>query len=629
MSKYKAVVTAAGAAKITAASAGGQQLSITHMAVGDGNGTLPTPTPTQTKLVNERSRARLNTLTVDKSIDNHIIAEIIIPANVGGFWLREMGLYDDTGTLIAVSNMAESYKPKLEEGSGRTQTLRMVLIVSSTEAIQLIAGGDTVMATRDFVDDAIKEHEKTRNHPDASTTAKGLVQLSSETTSANETKAATPKAVKDVNDASAKKSDNLSDLSDKTAARENLGLGSAATKEVGTDVAGQVLTVGNYGLSNTLKALTGVDLNTIQTFGFYVIQNPVNGPAGSSGGTLFLNVATWQSGTGTTGYRVVQEVIGYGQSGSTGNRVWRRTWTGSVWSVWVEFYSETHKPSADDVDAYNKSESNGRFAYKSITINGKPLSSNVNLTAGDVNAWNKTESDGRFIYKSGDTINWLNVNQGLVTGTDITVGRTLFVKGMEFIVKQGLQDPVNNYRQTNGMRIQGAGNLFVDIYHAERIGQHHFFGIHVANGGADGWYEFRNDGSFSAGSTVGAGGHQGSKLHTDGNIQGSLWGGYLSNHINTRSAISGGRNAWWYKDEVTGLIFQGGVVNRADHATWVGFPRGYARECFGVQMTLAWTNGSWFGDSRVNIQAREVGNGGFNAMMDQQEQSAFWWAVGV
>jgi phage-related tail fiber protein len=102
--------------------------------------------------------------------------------------------------------MAESYKPKLEEGSGRTQTLRMILIVSSAAAISVIAGGDTVLATKDFVADAIKDHEKTRNHPDASTTAKGLVQLSSATTSADETKAATPKAVKAVNDASAKKS---------------------------------------------------------------------------------------------------------------------------------------------------------------------------------------------------------------------------------------------------------------------------------------------------------------------------------------------------------------------------------------------------------------------------------------
>ncbi len=134
-------------------------------------------------------------------------------------------------------------------------------------------------------------------------------------------------------------------------ARGNLGLGASATKNVGTSD-GNVLGVGDLGLSNALKALSSVDLNTIQTFGFYVIQNPVNGPAGSSGGTLFLNVATWQSGTGAAGYRVAQEVIGYGQSGSTGNRVWRRTWTGSIWSGWIEFYSEAHKPTASDADAY-------------------------------------------------------------------------------------------------------------------------------------------------------------------------------------------------------------------------------------------------------------------------------------
>ncbi|MEX5716022.1 phage tail protein [Serratia ureilytica] len=109
---------------------------------------MPTPNPAQTKLVNEKYRAVLNGLTIDKALQNHILAEMIIPANVGGWWLREMGLYDEAGTLIAVSNMAESYKPKLEEGSGRTQTLRMILIVSSTEAIQVIAGGDTVLATK-------------------------------------------------------------------------------------------------------------------------------------------------------------------------------------------------------------------------------------------------------------------------------------------------------------------------------------------------------------------------------------------------------------------------------------------------------------------------------------------------
>ncbi|WP_420705024.1 gp53-like domain-containing protein, partial [Serratia ureilytica] len=91
-------------------------------------------------------------------------------------------------------------------------------------------------------------------------------------------------------------------------------------------------------------------------------------------------------------------------------------------------------------------------------------------------------------------------------------------------------------------------------------------------------------------------------------------------YVNSRSAVAGGRNAWWYKDEVTGFIIQGGVVNRVDYVNRVGFPRAYVRECFGVQLTLASSNGNWFGDSRVNIQGRDLDNNGFNAMMDGQEQ---------
>jgi phage-related tail fiber protein len=124
------------------------------------------------------------------------VAELVIPPETGGFWMREMGLYDDTGTLIAVGNMAESYKPELAEGSGRAQTVRMVIMVSDIESVELAIDTTLVMATQDYVDDKLAEHEQSRRHPDASLTAKGFTQLSSATDSTSETLAATPKAVK-------------------------------------------------------------------------------------------------------------------------------------------------------------------------------------------------------------------------------------------------------------------------------------------------------------------------------------------------------------------------------------------------------------------------------------------------
>ncbi|MGP2913303.1 phage tail-collar fiber domain-containing protein [Serratia nematodiphila] len=494
MSKYKAIITTAGAAKIAAASAGGTQLKIVRMAVGDGNGTLPTPNPAQTKLVNEKYRAALNGLTIDKTLKNHILAEMIIPANVGGFWLREMGLYDEAGTLIAVSNMAESYKPKLEEGSGRTQTLRMILIVSSTEAIQVIAGGDTVLATKDFVADAIAAHEKTRNHPDASTTAKGLVQLSSATTSTDETKASTPKALKAVNDASMKKAANLSDLPDKAAARGNLALGTAATKNVGVD-GGQLMEVGAFGLGSGSRHREDAYCNQGEIY--RVNGSSKNAPGGDVYGVLSLPCDGGPSGA----YMAVQ---------NNGNAFFGRSNIAENGVTWFQAYTTKYKPTAADVGAWSKTEADGRFlmlsggtvkklaikpgnaetegstlniegnqhtplvmsrlsaqanlsigfqvagkalmrlgfgaddelhwgaeanqasnpriyttakpptaqetgaltdaqavqkyALRSIKVNGKPLSGDVNLLAGDVNAWNKTEADGRYVKQTGDTM---------------------------------------------------------------------------------------------------------------------------------------------------------------------------------------------------------------------------------
>ncbi|KAA9848595.1 phage tail protein, partial [Escherichia coli] len=195
--KFKTVITDTGAKKLAQAAApDGKPVRLTHMAVGDGGGTLPTPDSKQTRLVHEVWRHTVNRVILDATHQNRIIAELVIPPETGGFWIREIGVFDEHGDLIAVGNTAESYKPTVAEGSGRAQTFRTILTVSSTASVALTVDNTMVMATVDYVDDKLKEHEQSRRHPDASLTAKGFVQLSSATNSDSETLAATPKAVK-------------------------------------------------------------------------------------------------------------------------------------------------------------------------------------------------------------------------------------------------------------------------------------------------------------------------------------------------------------------------------------------------------------------------------------------------
>ncbi|EPP1150837.1 phage tail protein [Yersinia enterocolitica] len=213
--KFFALLTNIGAAKLANATALGTRLEITQMAVGDGGGTLPTPNPAQTQLVNEQRRAALNTLSIDPINTSQIIAEQVIPEVEGGWWIREIGLLDKDGDLVAIANCAETYKPLMQEGSGRTQTIRVILIVSSTAAVTLKIDPSVVLATRKYVDDKVIEvkqyadklladHEKSRNHPDASLTAKGFAKYSSAIDSNSETLAATSKAVKTAVEAAAK-----------------------------------------------------------------------------------------------------------------------------------------------------------------------------------------------------------------------------------------------------------------------------------------------------------------------------------------------------------------------------------------------------------------------------------------
>ncbi|ETX46185.1 hypothetical protein P812_02545 [Serratia marcescens BIDMC 50] len=661
MSKYKAIITTAGAAKIAAASAGGTQLKIVSMAVGDGNGTLPTPNPAQTKLVNEKYRAALNGLTIDKALKNHILAEMIIPANVGGFWLREMGLYDEAGTLIAVSNMAESYKPKLEEGSGRTQTLRMILIVSSTEAIQVIAGGDTVLATKDYVTDAITAHEKTRNHPDASTTAKGLVQLSSATTSTDETKASTPKALKAVNDASMKKAANLSDLTDKAAARGNLALGTAATKNVGVE-GGQLMEVGAFGLGSGSRHREDAYCNQAEIY--RVNSSSKNTPGGDVYGVLSLPCDGGPSGA----YMAVQ---------NNGNAFFGRSNIPSNGVVWFQAYTTKFKPTAADVGAWSKTESDGRFvkqtgdtmkgaltlprivfpnentanadddlnrengftveslvatankgypvpggmgvlftgkvnefrnvqfavgsgdlafylrsmrkdsaaslrwarvyttdykptaadvgaltdgqaaqkyALRSIKVNGKSLSADVNLLAGDVNAWNKTEADGRYLAKTG----------GQLTGTLKTSAEIQSTH-------------IDNYRMVGGgfgSFWRNDGNRLYLLLTKENDQYGTFnnlrpFSVDVRTGAAAFESGIHIGGNWPAITTS-----SGTTWHPDGNVQGSCWGGYLSNWLNQNiSAAQNNAQNWAYQNLVQGVRMAGRTVI-ADTGGRIDLPSG-------------------------------------------------------
>lgn len=774
------------------------------------------------------------------------------------------------------------------------------------------------------------------------------------------------------NDAYLRKDDNLASLKDKAKSRGSLGLGTAATRNVGVE-GGNVMEVGAFGLgmgarhrddaycnqgeiyrlNNASKNAPGNQVYGVLSLpcdggpsgGYLAVQNnadafigrsniPDNGVTWfqvyttkfkpkaqdvdavsatqggefkkeiqASGGVMVAN--SWKAKPGGlfpgngdgASYETcnvdLQSWYGLGffntckAEGIQGRTAFLNVRTGSfsakgritgasVWDGDARVYSPANKPTAADVGALTDAQAAQKYALRSIRVNGKPLTGDVNLLASDVNAWNKTEADGRFVKQAGDTmIGPLTVPRivfpdGSTANADSDVNRpngftveslaeasnkgypvpggmgVLFTgkanefRNVQFLVGSGdrsfylrsmrkdspgstewarvyttdykptisdvkAADHSNNFAARMGVArvLTGAekptspgvwsvensswtpvawGTLYVatngtNLSTASGNGKfiHYLFIAHgtankfyVAtdvNGGFTGWESYlpRKGGQLSGALTSSAeitakylstptgappegsgafssqldtkapfyqenynwdvveGGRYvplvkgkstrkgqgyptavsfgylmdgagsfakpcihvrgdnnaeaiwrfdpntkqfvapgnlvagGAVYQNDGNINGSIWGGYLSNwlsnqingrvdwgsynrdvgaratidYVNSRSAVAGGRNAWWYKDEVTGFIIQGGVVNRVDYVNRVGFPRAYARECFGVQLTLASSNGNWFGDSRVNIQARDLDNNGFNAMMDGQEQVVFWQSVGV
>ncbi|HCT4615524.1 phage tail protein [Enterobacter hormaechei] len=413
--KYKTVITKAGAEKLAAATVpNGKKVNFTAMAVGDGGGTLPVPDPNQTKLVKEVWRHALNKISQDKKNKNYVVAELLIPPETGGFWMRELGLYDDTGTLIAVGNMAESYKPALAEGSGRAQTVRMVIMVSDIESVELTIDTSTVMATQDYVDDKLAEHEKSRRHPDATLTAKGFTQLSSATDSASESVAATPKAVKAAYDLAKGKYT----AQDATTAQKGIVQLSSATDSTSESVAATPKAVkaaydlakGKYTAQDATTAQKGIVQLSSATYSTsealaatpkavkaandnangrvpsgrkvngralssdinITAQDIFNGQAVAIGNAMDLNAYT-------TAGLYFQPMTAYAQSGRNypevlagslevyrhagitqvyriyhNSRSYIRTQYSGSWSAWVKQYDEANKPSPADIGAVNK-----------------------------------------------------------------------------------------------------------------------------------------------------------------------------------------------------------------------------------------------------------------------------------
>lgn len=343
--KYYAILTNQGAARLANATALGTKLNLTQMAVGDAKGTLPAPDPSQTALINQKRIAPINLLTIDPANPSQIIIEQIIPEDEGGWWIREIGLYDSDGVLIAVANCPETYKPQLQEGSGRTQTIRMILIVSNTAAVTLKIDPSVVLATRKYVDDKAIEVRQyaadlMKNHLADTDPHKQYLRADK----------------------------NLSDLKDKEAARSSLGLKGAAQLDVGkeqnTVAAGDDSRIVNA-LQVTKRPLA-VDLNTLgqpEHIGIYCQDYDKNAKAE-------FHYPVQLSGTLTvtpTAYGCVQEYTTYSQSrkfirGLVG------AWNGSgPWAEWAEVYSTNRKPTPAEIGAL--STAGGTAAYIDDALN--------------------------------------------------------------------------------------------------------------------------------------------------------------------------------------------------------------------------------------------------------------------
>lgn len=486
--KYYAILTNQGAARLANATALGTKLNLTQMAVGDANGKLPTPDPAQTALINQQRIAPLNMLTVDPANASQIIAEQIIPENEGGFWIREIGLYDDDGVLIAVANCPETYKPKLAEGSGRTQTIRMILIVSSTTAITLKIDPSVVLATRQYVDDKAIEvkgyaDELMKNHLAEANPHAQYLQAKN----------------------------NLSELTDKSKARGSLELGSAATKDVGTE-AGNVIGVGGFGLGADKISTTAIDFKTrIFRAGESLLlkmESCTNIPTGLPNGKGEY-VYAHCLGVRDNSYGCTVIFISH----NAGNISFIGTRYNNTTSGWTLM----RVGNQDELSKYLSlagGDITGRLGVGGVLQVGKTgTESLITLGASTVmrdNANNALviSSESGAGTKAGVFLRPIASNdstmqmQGNADGwfTDKFTTKNLNVPGKDAITKSGVYsytDGSQKFNQTDGLFMLGVGEQYGKIRFTEMVGKTAFLGFEIKGGDTTAWVEFRQDGSFT------------------------------------------------------------------------------------------------------------------------------------
>lgn len=399
--KYFALLTTYGEKVLAEATALGTKIELTHMAVGDGGGTLPAPETKQTKLVNEKRRAAINTLFIDSVNTNQVIAEQVIPENEGGWWIREIGLFDKSGLLVAVANCPETYKPLLAEGSGRTQTIRMILIVSHTEAVTLKVDPAIVLATRGYVDDSVKTaieaHVKSRNHPDATTSAKGFVQLA-DTLSADNTKAVTPKLATEINQraVNAQNSANAANTA-ATNANNNANGRVPSSRKVNNKPLSADITLAAGDVGAYTKAETDTKVADAKKAGTdaQATANTAN--------TAATNANNNANGRVPSTRKVNNKPLSADitlSAGDVGAYTKAETDTKVADAKKVGTDAQATANAANTAATNANNNANGRVP-SGRKVNNKALTADIALSAGDIGAYTKAEVDSKFAAGSG------------------------------------------------------------------------------------------------------------------------------------------------------------------------------------------------------------------------------------